>query len=187
MELAGRFLEKVSPTVICEYGFKKPTDEEMDHDFLWRIHKQVPAKGHFKIFNRSHYEDVLIQRVHKWINEEKVQKRFKSIRHFEELLEIDGNTTILKFYLHISHKRQLEKLNERIEKVEKNWKYNPNDFKESEYWEDYMDAYNDVLNQDGIKWHIVPADKQWYRDYIVAQIILQTLEEMDLKFPKIEE
>ncbi|MEZ4907712.1 MAG: polyphosphate kinase [Saprospiraceae bacterium] len=184
--ISRKIFRNVSPTVICEYGFKKPSPEESNHDFLWRVHKQVPEKGHFKIFNRSHYEDVLVQRVHNWIDEEKVAKRFKAIRDFEDLLEFDGNTTILKFFLHISHKKQQEKLNERIEKLEKNWKYNPNDFKESELWDKYMDAYNDVVNQDGVQWHIIPADKQWYRDYNVAKVVRDTLKKMDLKYPKID-
>ncbi len=173
----------VSPNIVCANSFKKPTDEEMSHDFLWRVHKLVPGKGKIKVFNRSHYEDVLIQRVHKWINEEHVAKRIDAINNFEELLQFDNNTTILKFYLHLSRDKQKEKLQERLDLLRKNWKHNDNDWKEAELWDDYMFAYEDVINKSKIKWHIIPADQRWYRNYLVAKIVLETMENMDLEYP----
>ncbi len=175
----------VSPSIACAHSFKKPTDEEMSHDFLWRVHKLVPGKGQIRIFNRSHYEDVLIQKVHHWIDDNTVEDRIVSINNFENLLKSDNNTTILKFYLHLSHEKQKEKLQERIELLEKNWKHNPNDLKESKLWEQYMEAYENVLNKSKIPWHIIPADQRWYRNYAVAQIVLETLQNMNLKYPKL--
>lgn len=175
--------QDVSPNIICTYSFKKPTPEEFAHDFLWRVHMQVPSKGRMKIFNRSHYEDVLIQRVHKWIDEEKVENRIKAINNFEQLLKIDNNTTILKFYLHLSKEKQHEKLQERIYDPEKAWKHNPDDWKESELWDEYMIAYQDSINKSLIPWFIVPAEKQWFRNYFVAKKVLEALESMNLKYP----
>ncbi len=177
----------VSPSIACAYSFKKPTPLEMSHDFLWRVHKIVPAKGQIRIFNRSHYEDVLIQRVHHWINDEKVDQRIASINHFERLLKQDNNTKILKFYLHLSHEKQKEKLQERKDLLEKNWKHNPGDWEESKLWEQYIDAYENVLNKSEIAWHIIPADQRWYRNYYVAKIVLHALEKMKLQYPKLEE
>ncbi len=177
----------VSPNIACAYSFKKPTPLEMSHDFLWRVHKIVPGKGQIKIFNRSHYEDVLIQRVHHWINDKKVEQRIASINHFERLLKQDNNTTILKFYLHLSHEKQKEKLQERKDLLEKNWKHNPGDWEESKLWEQYIDAYENVLNKSEIAWHIIPADQRWYRNYYVAKIVLHALEKMNLQYPKLEE
>ena len=176
----------VSPGIVCANSFKKPTSEEMVHDFLWRVHKLVPGKGQIRIFNRSHYEDVLIQKVHHWIDDNKVEQRIKSINNFEQLLKEDNNTTILKFFLNISPKKQQEKLHERIRILEKNWKHNPNDLEESKLWDKYMDAYENVLNKSEIPWHIIPADQRWYRNFSVAKIVLQTLENMNLKYPKLE-
>jgi len=173
----------VSPSIACAYSFKKPTDEEMNHDFLWRVHKLTPAKGKIVIFNRSHYEDVLIQRVHKWIDEDKVSKRIDAINNFEQLLNFDNNTTVLKFYLHLSKEKQKQKLQERIELLRKNWKHNPGDLKEAEYWDEYMMAYEDVINKSKIPWHIIPADKRWYRNFLVAKIVLETLQNMNLQYP----
>lgn len=168
-------------------SFKKPTDEEFSHDFLWRVHKEMPAKGMIKIFNRSHYEDILIQRVHKWISEERVDNRIEAINALEKLVQFDNNTTILKFYLHLSHERQGEKLQERLDVPEKNWKHNDGDWKEREHWDAYMECYNDVFNRcNSPAWHIIPSDDQWYRNYCVAKIVLETLEAMDLKFPELE-
>ena len=177
----------VSPAITCAHSFKKPTSEEMAHDFLWRVHKVVPGKGQIRIFNRSHYEDVLIQRVHHWIDEEKVEERIQAINNFERLLAKDNNTTILKFYLHLSHDKQKEKLQERMRILEKNWKHNPNDLLESKLWDKYMDAYENVFNKSEIPWHVIPADQRWYRNYSVAKIVLQTLENLNLKYPKLGE
>lgn len=165
-------------------GFKKPTEEEFAHDFLWRIHKHAPEKGNITIFVRSHYEDVLIQRVHQWIDDEKVSKRFKAINAFENLLVDDNQTTILKFFLHISKTAQEEQLLERIEVPEKHWKHNDGDWKERDLWDNYMAAYEDVLSRSEIPWTITPVDKRWYRDYIVSKTVCESLESMSLQYPE---
>jgi len=175
-----------SPTAINAYGFKKPTDEEFAHDFLWRVHKQAPAKGEIKIFNRSHYEDVLIQRVHNWIDEEKVTKRIEAINAFEELLVEDNNTTILKFYMHLSKERQAEKLQERIDLRRKNWKHNDGDWEEREHWDEYRRCYEDVINRSAIPWHIAPVDDRFYRDYFIASKVLETLEGFNMEWPELD-
>lgn len=169
------------------YSFKKPTEEEFAHDFLWRVHKKVPAKGNIQVFNRSHYEDVLIQRVHGWIDEEKYKKRMKAINAFEELLQFDGNTLIFKFYLHLSYDQQAIELQERIDEREKNWKHNANDWKERQHWDEYMACYEDVLNQSTLPWTITPVDERWYRDYIVAKTIVEGMEALNMQYPPLEE
>ncbi|MEZ4986276.1 MAG: polyphosphate kinase [Saprospiraceae bacterium] len=169
------------------YSFKKPTDEEFAHDFLWRVHKQVPAKGEIVIFNRSHYEDVLIQRVHGWISEEKVQQRMEAINAFEKLLTFDSNTHILKFFLNISYDQQAIELQQRIDDPTKNWKHNAGDWKEREHWAKYMRCYEDVLNQSAIPWHIIPVDQRWYRDYLITGIVLDTLENLNMQYPPLEQ
>lgn len=169
------------------YSFKKPTEEEFAHDFLWRVHKKVPAKGNIQVFNRSHYEDVLIQRVHAWIDEEKYNKRMKAINAFEELLQFDGNTLIFKFYLHLSYDQQAIELQERIDEREKNWKHNANDWKEREHWDEYMRCYEDVLNQSIIPWTITPVDERWYRDYIVVKTIVEGMEALNMQYPSLED
>ena len=170
------------------YSFKKPTDEEFAHDFLWRVHQRAPAKGMIQIFNRSHYEDVLIQRVHQWITEEHVDKRIDAINAFERLLEFDNNTVIFKFYLHLSYDQQAIELQERIDVREKNWKHNANDWKEREHWDEYMRCYEDVINRcNEVPWTIVPVDKRWYRNYIVAKTIVEKLESLNMEYPGLEE
>jgi PPK2 family polyphosphate:nucleotide phosphotransferase len=175
-----------NPSGIDAFAFKKPTEEEFAHDFLWRIHKIAPQKGNIMIFNRSHYEDILIQRVHKWITEEHVEKRMKAINAFEELIEFDNNTKILKFYLHISQERQQEKLQERIDDESKNWKHNAADWDENDYWDDYMRCYEYAINKSEIPWIIAPSDSRWYRNYFIAKKVLETLEAMNPKLPLLE-
>ena len=179
--------ESCSPSGVSAYGFKKPTDEEFAHDFLWRVHKQAPAKGEIKIFIRSHYEDVLIQRVHKWIDEERVDARIAAINAWEKLLTFDNNTTVLKFYLHLSEERQLEKLTERKVEEDKFFKHNPGDWEERKLWDKYRRCYEDVINRAEIPWHIVPVDNRWYRNYVIAKIVLDTLEGFNLKWPPLKE
>ena len=174
------------PTMVSAYGFKKPTDEEFAHDFLWRAHKQVPMKGEVKLFVRSHYEDVLIQRVHKWINKRKVDNRIKAINAFETLLQEDNETIVMKFYLHLSKARQKEKLMERIEIVEKNYKHNDGDWEERKHWTKYRNAYQDVINRSEIPWEIVPADSRWYRNYVVAKEVLKKLKSLKETYPPLE-
>ena len=165
------------------YAFKKPTEIEFAHDFLWRVHQQVPAKGNIKIFNRSHYEDILIQRVHGWIDEERVQDRMDAINAFEKLLAFDNGTTILKFYLHLSYEQQALELQERIDDPEKHWKHNANDWKEREHWKEYMACYEYAINNSTIPWHITPVDERWYRDYLISKKVCEAMEAMDLKYP----
>jgi|SRR5687767_3069711 len=176
-----------NPTGIDAYAFRKPTDEEFAHDFLWRIHKRAPAKGMIQIFIRSHYEDILIQRVHKWIDDDKVSARIKSINDWETLLVTDNNTTILKFYMHISPEVQKEKLQERIDDPLKQWKHNPADWEESKKWDDYMFAYEDAFNRSVIPWIIAPVDKRWYRDYFITEAVLATMESLHFALPKLSE
>ncbi len=172
-----------SPTGLSVIGFKKPTDVEFAHDFLWRIHPHAPAKGMIHIFVRSHYEDVLIQRVHHWIDEPRVDKRIQAINAFEELLAFDNNTSVLKFYLHISKDQQKKELQQRLTEPDKYWKNNADDWKERELWDDYMRCYEDVINRSNIPWTVTPVDQRWYRDYVISKTILEALEKLDLAYP----
>lgn len=175
-----------SPFGLRAVGWKKPTDLEFAHDFLWRIHKEVPAKGELVIFNRSHYEDVLIQRVHGWIDEETVDRRFAAINAFEQLLAHDNNTLVLKFYLHLSKEQQVKELSERVNELEKHYKHNDGDWEEREHWDKYRAAYHDVLNRSEIPWHVVPVDERWYRDYVMTEIIVNALEDLAMEWPGLE-
>lgn len=174
----------VNPLGISVKPFKAPTAEELSHDFLWRIHAHTPAKGMIQVFNRSHYEDILITRVHKWIDDETARKRMKAINDFEKILTGHNHTIILKFYLHISAEEQQERLQERMNDPTKQWKYNENDFAEAKLWNDYMNVYEDCFeNCNDIPWTIVPADQNWYKEYVIAQAVLETLKGLDMKFP----
>ena len=177
----------MNPMGVLVQPFKAPTEEELDHDFLWRIHKRAPAKGMIQVFNRSHYEDVLITRVKGWINDDVAQKRMKAINQFERLLTEHNNTTILKFYLHISPEEQQERLQERLSDPTKHWKYNENDLAESKLWDQYMKAYEACFeNCQEIPWHIVPADQNWYKEYYIATTLLDTLKSFKMEFPMIK-
>lgn len=181
-------LGRMNPQGVKVQSFKAPSDEELNHDFLWRIHEHVPAKGMIQIFNRSHYEDVLITRVHKWCDDETARKRFDAINQFEELLMLHNSTQILKFYLHISQEEQQERLKERIDNPTKNWKYNPNDKKEAKHWDDYMQVYEDVFEHCSVvPWTIVPADQNWYKENLIAKKLVETLNALDMKFPSLKE
>jgi PPK2 family polyphosphate:nucleotide phosphotransferase len=169
------------------YSFKKPTENEFAHDFLWRVHKQCPAKGEIGIFIRSHYEDVLIQRVHKWIDENRVKKRLEAINAFEKLIEFDSNTIVCKFFLHISFEQQKEELMERKLEREKQWKHNQNDWKEREHWDEYMRCYEDVINHSEIPWTIVPVDKRWYRDYVITKTLVDKLSALGMEYPSLSQ
>jgi len=166
-------------------NFKSPTATELAHDFLWRIHKEVPGNGEIVIFNRSHYEDVLITRVHKLIPEKTWIKRYEHIRNFEKLL-FDEGTMILKFYLHISKDEQKKRLLERRNNPKKRWKLRKEDIEERKYWDDYITAYNEVIAETSTfyaPWYIIPANKKWFRNYIVAKIIVKKLESLNMKYP----
>lgn len=172
-----------NPTYIDAFPFRKPTEEEFAHDFLWRVHKQAPAKGHIKVFIRSHYEDILIQRVHQWIDDERVRARMEAINAWEQSLQRDNNTTVLKFYMHISPEKQKEKLRERLENPRKQWKHNYADWKEAELWADYRQCYEYAIRESAIPWIIAPCDRRWYRDYFIAERVLQVMESFDMKLP----
>jgi len=173
----------INPMGIRVISFKKPTEEELDYDFLWRIHKNVPPKGMIHVFNRSHYEDVLIVRVHKWVDERTIQKRFEFINSFEELLQERG-TAILKFYLHISEKEQQKRFLERQTMPNKMWKFNQQDLEEAKYWPEYRKCYEDVFEKcNVVTWDIIPADHNFYKEYLIAKKVLKTLEDMNLSYP----
>ena len=158
-------------------AFKVPTEKELAHDFLWRIHPHTPGRGEIAIFNRSHYEDVLVVRVHKLVPDKIWRARYDHINHFEKLLA-DSHTIILKFYLHISKKEQEERLLEREQDPEKYWKLSLGDWKEREHWNDYTRAYEDAINRCSTPyapWYIVPANKKWFRNLAVAQTIVNAL------------
>ena len=175
----------VPPYALRTVPFGKPTEEEFAHDFLWRVHKEVPARGEMVIFNRSHYEDVLIQRVYGWITEEQVRQRMASINAFERLLQQDNNTLILKFYLHISKEQQKEELLERVNEREKFYKHKDGDWREREHWDEYRQVYQDAIAGSEIPWHIVGTDQRWYRDYQMTRIIVEALEGLQMEWPKL--
>lgn len=181
--------EGVNPQGTRVANFKEPTGDELDHDFLWRVHKQVPAKGEIVIFNRSHYEEVLIVRVHKLVAQEVWSKRYDQINDFEQLL-VETGTTILKFYLHIDKDEQKERLEARLEDPKKHWKFRKDDLQERKLWDEYMQAYEDALSKTSTKvapWYIVPANHKWYRDLVISKILVDTLEGLNMKFPEPEE
>ncbi len=174
----------LNPQGVTVKSFKAPTEEELSHDFLWRIHKNTPAKGMIQVFNRSHYEDILITRVHRWIDDKLAKKRMKAINDFEEALTQHGNTHILKFYLHISPEEQQERLQERLKDPRKMWKYNAKDFEEAKLWTNYMDAYEDCFKQcNQVPWIITPADQNWYKEYIIASNLHNLLKSLDMQYP----
>ena len=174
----------MNPQGVTVSSFKVPTEEEMKHDFLWRIHKVAPERGMIRIFNRSHYEDILVTRVHKWIDDETAKKRMKAINDFEELLTQHNNTQILKFYLHVSEEEQKERLDERLKDPTKQWKYNEKDFSEAKLRAEYAKAYEDCFQKcNAIPWTIVPADQNWYKEYLVAKKLRDTLKNLNMQFP----
>jgi PPK2 family polyphosphate:nucleotide phosphotransferase len=174
----------LNPQGVRVHSFKVPTEEELSHDFLWRIHGVAPPKGTIQIFNRSHYEDVLVTRVHKWVDDKLVKKRMKAINDFEQLLQEHNSTTILKFYLHISPEEQEQRLQERISNPAKQWKYNEKDFEEAKLWDDYRAAYEDCFEQcNDVPWTIVPADQNWYKEYIIAHTLQKALEKLNMQYP----
>ncbi len=175
----------VNPQGCRVWSFKKPSEEEADRDFLWRIHQRVPPKGEIGIFNRSHYEDVLVVRVHNLVPEATWRQRYDMINSFESLL-MDGHTTILKFFLHISKKEQKERLQARLDNPRKNWKFETGDLEERKHWDEYQRAYEAALEKcstAAAPWHIIPADRKWYRNWAIAAVVRETLEAMNPKPP----
>ncbi|HPN34169.1 MAG TPA: polyphosphate kinase 2 family protein [bacterium] len=178
--------EGVNPQGVRVAGFKAPTPLELDHDYLWRVHQQAPAKGELVIFNRSHYEDVLVVAVHQLVPEKVWCKRYDQINDFERMLAEEG-TTICKFFLHIDLDEQKQRLQERLENPDKQWKFNPDDLKERKLWPEYMKAYEAVLRRtstDWAPWYVVPSNKKWFRNYVVASILVKTLRGLNMKYPK---
>lgn len=168
-------------------SFKGPTPDELAHDYLWRVHKEVPKKGEIVIFNRSHYEDVLIVKVHDWIDEAECQRRYAQINDFERLLSETG-TVIVKCYLHISKEEQKVRMQERLSDPTKTWKFNPNDLKERELWPAYMQAYENAMkatSTDYAPWYVIPADSKTNRNLLISKILLNTLKSLKLAYPPV--
>jgi PPK2 family polyphosphate:nucleotide phosphotransferase len=177
--------EGVNPQGVRVANFKVPTPAELDHDFLWRVHQQVPGAGELVIFNRSHYEDVLVVRVHQLVTPEVCRQRFQQINAFERLLAESG-TTLLKFFLYIDLDEQKQRLQARLDDPTKQWKFNVGDLKERKLWADYMEAYREVLENTSTAfapWYVVPANHKWYRDLLISTILIQTLEGLRLQYP----
>jgi PPK2 family polyphosphate:nucleotide phosphotransferase len=183
----GHVFKGLNPLGVRVKAFRPPSEEEADHDFLWRVHQHAPAKGMISIFNRSHYEDVLVPRINDALDDETLHTRFKDINNFEQLLQNNG-TTVLKFYLHVSREEQLERLNERKTNPEKFWKHNDGDWEARRKWKKFNTAYEDIFQKCRKPgWVIVPADQNWYKEYIVSKHVLEALEEMDLVYPPMKQ
>jgi PPK2 family polyphosphate:nucleotide phosphotransferase len=175
----------LNPQACSVVGFKVPTAEEMAHDYLWRIYRQLPRKGQIMVFNRSHYEDVLVVRVHNLVPKDAWSKRYNEINAFEREVANSG-TTIVKFFLHIDKDEQLKRFRDRLDQPDKQWKISDSDYTEREYWDDYQQAYMDVLSKCSFNyapWYVIPANDKWFRDLAVSQILLDTLEGLKMKYP----
>ncbi|MEM7325753.1 MAG: polyphosphate kinase 2 family protein [Actinomycetota bacterium] len=178
--------EGVNPTGVRVAAFKRPTEEELAHDYLWRIHSQVPGDGELTIFNRSHYEDVLVVRVNELVGEKRWKRRYDHIVAFEEMLADEG-TTIIKLFLHISRDEQRERLQARLDEPHKNWKFEAGDLGPRAKWDEYQEAFEDALSKTSTKdapWYIIPADRKWYRNIAISQILIQTLEGLEMTYPE---
>jgi PPK2 family polyphosphate:nucleotide phosphotransferase len=178
-----------NPQGVRVYTFKEPTDEEAAHDFLWRYHADAPSVGMIHVFNRSHYEDVLVVRVKELTEEERWRSRYDSINDFERMLAREG-TVIVKFFLHISKEAQLDRFRERLEREDKHYKFSANDVRERRNWDAYQEAYEDAVNLTSTQWapwYVVPSDAKWYRNLVVARIVAATLECLDPKWPQPDE
>ncbi len=175
----------VNPMGCRVKAYKAPTEEERAHDFLWRIHSHAPAKGMIQIFNRSHYEDVLVPRVKNWIDMDEVKRRYNHINAWEQLLK-DSGTQILKFYLHISEEEQSRRFDQRLEDPEKRWKYKSSDLAEAKLWPEYRKAFADIFETcaEAEPWQIIPADDKWYRDYLISTAVVERLESLNMRYPQ---
>jgi PPK2 family polyphosphate:nucleotide phosphotransferase len=179
----------LNPQGVRVHSFKAPTAEELSHDYLWRVHNKVPQKGMIGIFNRSHYEDVLIARVHDLAPKKVIKERYAQINNFEKYLSANG-VTILKFCLHISKEEQKERLQSRLDRADKHWKFSSGDLAERQRWDAYQDAFGKAISAcstDWAPWYVIPANRKWYRNYVIADIVCSTLENMKLAFPAPEE
>lgn len=180
-----RIFQGTNPSGVRVAHFRVPTPEEKDHDFLWRIHRQVPGYGELTIFNRSHYEGVLVERVHKIVPKEVWRSRYDQINDFERMLT-EEDTVILKFYLHIDTAEQKKRLRERLNDANKQWKFSEDDLTERKHWNDYMKAYEEMLEKTSTEfapWYVIPSDHKWFRDLLVASILVKTLDGLDMKYP----
>ena len=181
-------LAGLNPNGFSVESFKVPNSEEIGHDYLWRIHRKTPMRGYITVFNRSYYEDVLVTRIHKTINDKTAAHRFREIKEFEKYL-VNNDTIILKFFLHISKDFQESKLENRLLSPEKYWKFSEADLHERNFWQQYQSCYADVLDNCSTKeapWYVIPSDNRWFRDYLILKIIVKTLDELDLKYPELE-
>lgn len=179
----------VDPLGVRVASFKVPTEEESDHDFLWRIHRQVPGRGEITIFNRSHYEDVLVVRVHKLVADDIWKARYDQINSFERMLT-DSGSTIVKFYLHIDRDEQKARLEARLADPTKRWKFRKGDLDDRALWSEYEKAYNEAISRTSTKWapwYVIPANSKWYRNLVIAEILTATLSGLDMNFPEPEE
>lgn len=201
MDAAGKdstikhVMSGLNPQGTQVFSFKQPSNEDLDHDYLWRINKALPERGRIGIFNRSHYEEVLIVRVHDLIKTEKIpskfltkniwKSRFEQINNFEKYLHENG-TVIIKFFLHVSKEEQKQRFLDRINDPSKNWKFSSSDLKEREFWNEYTKAYQETISatsKDYSPWYIIPADKKWFMRLVVSEVIIQTMEKLRLKYP----
>lgn len=192
MDTAGKdgtiraVFEGVNPQGVKVASFKTPTTTELARDYLWRVHQVVPARGELVVFNRSHYEDVLIVAVHKWIDAIECKRRYRQIKEFERLLAEEG-TTILKFFLHIDLETQRQRLIERIDDPQKQWKFNPGDLDERKLWPEYIKAYENAISATSTEyapWYVVPANRNWYRNLIVAGVLVDKLKSLKMQYPR---
>ena len=181
-----RVLEHVNPLGVTTANFKVPSSEERAHDYLWRVHKAVPPYGYIGVFNRSHYEGVLVERVANIVPKKEWARRYDQIVEFERML-VENHVLVLKFCLHISKKTQAERFRERLGNPHKYWKFSHADLTTRQYWDDYVDAYEDMLNATSHKlarWHVVPADRNWYRDHLITRAVVRAMEGLKMKWPK---
>jgi PPK2 family polyphosphate:nucleotide phosphotransferase len=182
-------LQHVNPAGVQTANFKVPSDEEKAHDYLWRVHQAVPRRGDIGVFNRSHYEAVLVERVLHLVPRKVWSRRYRQIVDFERML-VENGVVLLKFYLHISREEQAARFKDRLANPKKNWKFSQADLTTRQHWDDYIDSYQDMLNATShadARWHLVPADRNWYRDYVVARTVVRALEGLRLKWPKSKE
>jgi PPK2 family polyphosphate:nucleotide phosphotransferase len=188
MDAAGKDGSVVSlykglfPMAASVHAFKAPTEFEASKDFLWRIHQNIPSKGNVVLFNRSHYEDILVPTVHNLFEKDVIKKRYKHINDFENMLE-DNGTIVLKFFLLTSKAEQKARFKERTTNIEKKWKYNSNDLAEAKLWDKYMNVYKNIFKKCDVKWEIIPADDKWYRDYLIVKKFVEVLKELKMKYP----
>lgn len=176
----------LNPLGFRVFSYKKPTEEELNHDFLWRIHKNTPEKGYIHVFNRSQYEDILVPSVEKFLTKKLIDERYERINQFEHLLE-HHNTKVIKFYLHVSREEQLERLQERITEPKKFWKHNDGDWATREKWAEYRQVYESIIKKcDYTAWNIIPSDQNWYKEFLISETILTNLQSLDLQWPALE-